>query len=278
MSGDELRTLRAAHKLSQARMAELLGISTTRYGELERESPPIADDYLDRARGKFAAAGLDDDADLVEEEGGDADDVHTAAPGVGGPADELPQPPYNPADHAGEDDDEEQAAEEKPKKRRRRTTSRGRSLTAWQTETMTALNGLVLGASETVEIDGRTQTVTIPGLAHLLAQAEPYDATVLANGWPGFTLALVKIAPRHPWLKGVLSMATAGDDYRELVAATLVIVVPIALHHGALGAPALPPQPPEGAQHARTNGGQPAQPETQSTEDPLGGYPDAAQT
>lgn len=274
MSGDELKALRASHRLTQYEMAKLLGVSKSRYGELERDSPPIAGDYLDQARGKLAASGDE------QREGDAGQPVDAADMSGGGPADELPQPPYNPADHADDDDDDE-PAEEKPKKRRRRTTSRGRTLSAWQTETMTALNGLVLGASETVEIDGRSQTVTIPGLAHLLAQAEPYDAAVLANGWPGFTLALVKIAPRHPWLKGVLSMATAGDDYRELVAATLVIVVPIALHHGALGEPVLPmPGPAEGAQHAAANGGEPAQPQQppRSTEDPLGGYPDTAQT
>ena len=163
-------------------------------------------------------------------------------------ADDLPDPPYNPVDEP----EEEEPAEKKT--RSRRSSPRRKGLTVWQEETAQALVGVVCGSDESLEVNGSKVDFRIPGLCDLIARIDPFDANVIYGGTPGLSVALVKIAPKHPWLKGGLDMLVSGGEYRELTQAVLAIIVPIALHHGMLGGAmagvagsAVPPPPPPAA-------------------------------
>lgn len=232
MTGEEMRAIRERHGLSRRELAEILGTTDEAIRAIERYDRRLSDtaearlsEWRDQDGKPPAAAPADGDGEPAE---GDDD---------GRRRDALPEPPYNPADQ--EPDDDADGDTEKPK----RTTSRRRStgttqrkrLTPWQEQTAASLIGVFQGTLETIEVDGNTHQFQVPGLCHLIAKADPFDAQIVYQGIPGLAVATVKIAPRHPWLKGALDMASAGGDYRELIQASMAIIVPIALHHGLLG-------------------------------------------
>lgn len=220
MNGAELKELRKRHNLTQREMGELIGVTQTRVSELERSGDDLRD--TEAVAASEWAAGEPGEPEQVQ-------------PEVTEVVDELPSPPYNPAEHEAEPDEQE---EEKPKPRRRRASSpKSRGLTTWQNETAQSLIALFCGEQVTLDTG---QQVSIPGLCHLLAQVEPYDARVIFDGMPAFAVALVKVAPRHPFLKGLLGLATASGDYQELFQASVAIMLPIAAHHGMLPSPPPP--------------------------------------
>ena len=207
MNGEEMRTLRKQHKMTQPQLAELLGVSTSRVRTIERG----------------AAIREDEESALSE--------LTAVEPP---PPDELPEPPYEPGAEPPEADDDEEA---KPK--RRRSTPRKRGLTGWQQEASEKLIALTQGTYETLEINGETVTIPIPGLCAVINSIDPYDAAVVYHGSPAFWVATVKVAPRHPWLKGIIDLLTLGGDYNELTRAVLGIAVPILMHHGMIPLPAM---------------------------------------
>ena len=149
--------------------------------------------------------------------------------------DEPPAPGVNPA---GTPDPLLEEEEEKPKTRRRTRSPQKRKLTGWQTETAEGLVALFQGTVETLEVNGEPQQIVVPGLCHLIGRFDPFDAQVVAAGMPALSVSLVKVAPRHPFLRRTLEMLTAGGDYQELAQASMAIAFPIMLHHGMLGKPA----------------------------------------
>jgi hypothetical protein len=90
-----------------------------------------------------------------------------------------------------------------------------------------------------LEVNGQPVQVVIPGLCHLIATVDSYDAQVVANGSPALCVALVRVAPRHPWLKTILDTLAMGGDYGELSRAALAIAVPLLVHHGVIPIPSI---------------------------------------
>lgn len=213
MTGQEMKELRRRHGLSQARLAELLGISRTQVSQLEREDGEVSQ-------------GLE-----VQMQEWALDDDETR--GVEPPPDEPPAPGVNPAQTPDPVLDED----EKPKRQRRARGPQKRKLTGWQTETAEGLVALFQGTVETLEVNGEPQQIVVPGLCHLIGRFDPFDAQVVAAGMPALSVSLVKVAPRHPFLRRTLEMLTAGGDYQELAQASMAIALPIMLHHGMLGSP-----------------------------------------
>lgn len=214
MDGAQIKELRARHKLTQQAMAELLGVTRDRVRALERGSQ----------------ATEDEDALLAEWSDRPASDGDPPPPTL----DELPVPPYDPgSDGEPEPEEEEPAAP----KRRRRSGPRSKRLTGWQEETVLRLVALTQGSVEVLEVNEQRFEFRIPGLCDAIAQFDQFDAGVVSNGSPALWTALVKVAPRHPWLKGMLDLLTMGGDYNELTRAVLAIAVPILIHHGVIPVP-----------------------------------------
>lgn len=218
MTGAELRALRETHKLSQVKMAALLGISRSRLRLLEERGGELKP--VEQAR----LSEWDTDAPEV----GDAGEAGETDDGV---PDALPD--AEPLDAA---DAPEPEAGERPK-RKRAASPRRRALTGWQEETAAALIALFNGEQLTLETG---QVVFIPGVCHFLQQVEPYDAQVVAAGMPALAVALVKVAPRHPFLRSLLTAATGAGDYQELLQAAALIALPILAHHGLFGPAPIP--------------------------------------
>lgn len=256
LSGSELREIRKRHGLSQQQLAEMLEISPSQLSRLERGDAEITETVEEGALSLDLGAGVH--AEHVSRENGDDPSAAAVA------ADELPSPPYDPAD--GEPTPSDEDTGEPEKKQRRRTAARSprrRKLTAWQEETAAQFTALFQGGTTPMELDGepvidpatgRPIVVYVPGLAWVVGQFDQFDGMMLHQGSPALAQALVKLAPRHPFLRTFLDVSTAGDDYRELMAAVGAIMLPILAHHGMLPAGLLG----GGAQQAASNGGQPA--------------------
>lgn len=210
MDGPEIKALRKKHGMTQKQMAELLGVNTARVASLERGRPMRE---AEEAR--------------LSEWSGDG----------GEPApDDLPEPPYDP-DRAPPVDEDEEEGREAPKRRRRPAPRKRGGLSAWQEETAIRLTALVQGERVAIEVNGQVTEIVIPGLCALIAVADPFDAAVVGQGCPAFFVALVKVAPRHPWLKAILDALSMGGDYNELARASMAIAIPIMIHHGMIPMP-----------------------------------------
>jgi hypothetical protein len=145
--------------------------------------------------------------------------------------DALPDPPYNPTDEVRDAPEEKAPAKGKAGQKK---------LTAWQEETAVRLVALLQGEQVELLVDGTPHQITVPGVAQVVGKFDEVDAYHIWHGAPALSVALVKVAPRHPWLKAALEMSQMGGDYRELGVAVMGIVIPIAMHHGLFGAPAQP--------------------------------------
>ncbi|MGH7189763.1 MAG: helix-turn-helix domain-containing protein [Acetobacteraceae bacterium] len=214
MDGQEMRTMRERHKMSRKQLAEMLGVSENRVRTIERGG------------------------ELREAEESALSELTADSP----PPDELPEPPYEPGRDGVEDEHDDD--DDDPKPRRRRSAPRKRGLTGWQQEASEKLIALTQGTYEEIEINGEKVTIPIPGMCAVVHRFDTYDAAVLYHGAPGFWVATVKIAPRHPWLKGMLDFLTLGGDYNEFTRAVLAIAIPMLMHHGMIPLPQAPaPQP-----------------------------------
>lgn len=226
MTGEEMRELRKRHGMTQDQLAGLLGISREQVSHIENDRVQASEQVQAR---------------LSEWNGsGDGD----GAQGDGTPLDALPEPPYDP-DKAppSADEDEAEAPEPSPRRRRRSSSPRAKKLTAWQEETAVRITTLIQGERVAIEVNGQVSEVVIPGLCTFLAAADEFDAAVVYQGAPALSVALVKVAPRHPWLRSFLDLLSMGGDYNELTRAVLAIAVPVAIHHGMIPLPRPQVQP-----------------------------------
>lgn len=209
-----MKALRERHQLTQKQLADILGTSPQYVSHMER-GEKISDQMIAR---------------LSEWDGNDDEPAAKL--------DELPEPPYNPGEQPEPSPDSGSGDDEEERPRRRRSSSpRRKTLTAWQEEAALRLIALTQGEKTILEVNGQQVEIVVPGLCHLIAQADQYDAAVVGNGAPAFWTAVVKVAPRHPWLRSIIDMLTMGGEYGELSRAALAIAVPILMHHGVIPMP-----------------------------------------
>lgn len=199
MDGAQMKALRQRHGMTQKQLAEILGVSPSYVGNLEREHAPMTERI---------------GAKLSEWDGGEPD------------LDELPEPPYDPGYVADGADEEES----QPSPRSKSSAPTVRKLTAIQKEAAVMLETLLRG--QAIEIPNADQPLVLPGAAHLVhAVWCPICANVLGAAAPAVSVAVVRA---YPGLAHMLARPEGAKAELVIVLATQV-AIPCVMHHIHLG-------------------------------------------